>query len=85
MFSHNGIATVANENRLLILGEVARVRWSGGVFSFSTHNLNSRNRRTGFQWTKFESSGNPARLLMRLARFGQRAPLRLTHRHRLRD
>ena len=48
MSSHNGIATVANENRRLIFGEVFRVRRSGGVFSFSTHNLSSRNRPIGF-------------------------------------
>lgn len=41
LFSFNGIDYVSHEDRERILGEVARVSRDGGVFVFSTHNLNS--------------------------------------------
>lgn len=43
LFSFNGIDYVNHEQRLLILGEVSRVLKSGGLFWFSTHNLNVLN------------------------------------------
>ncbi len=84
MFSCNGIGMVSHEDRLLILLEVFRVLAPGGVFLFSTHNQNSPDYRAGFQWPEFEMSRNPARVLMRLARFGRQVPLRWMRRRQLR-
>jgi ubiquinone/menaquinone biosynthesis C-methylase UbiE len=83
MFSCNGIGMVSHEDRLLILGEVFRVLEPGGVFLFSTHNQNSPDHWAGFQWPDFEMSRNPARLLIRMARFGRQVPLRWVRRRQL--
>jgi ubiquinone/menaquinone biosynthesis C-methylase UbiE len=83
MFSCNGIGMVSHEDRLLILREVFRVLEPGGVFLFSTHNQNSPDHRAGFQWPDFEMSRNPARLLVRMARFGRQVPLRWMRRRQL--
>ena len=40
LFSYCGIDYVSHEDRLKILSEVRRILRKGGVFSFSTHNLN---------------------------------------------
>jgi ubiquinone/menaquinone biosynthesis C-methylase UbiE len=39
LFSHNGIDYVDHEDRLRVFDEVHRVLFSGGLFVFSTHNL----------------------------------------------
>jgi SAM-dependent methyltransferase len=83
MFSCNGIGMVSHEDRLLILREVFQVLEPGGVFLFSTHNQNSPEHRAGFQWPDFEMSRNPARLLVRMARFGRQVPLRWMRRRQL--
>jgi SAM-dependent methyltransferase len=83
MFSCNGIGMVSHEDRLLILRNVFRVLKPGGVFLFSTHNQGSPDHGAGFQWPELELSANPARLLMRVARFGRRVPLRWLRRRQL--
>jgi ubiquinone/menaquinone biosynthesis C-methylase UbiE len=85
MFSCNGIGMVSHADRLLILQEVFRVLEPGGVFLFSTHNQNSADCEAGFQWPEFEVSGNPARFLVRLARFCKQVPVRWTRRRKLRS
>lgn len=45
LFSHNGIDYVDHEDRLLVLAEVRRVLWPGGLFIFSTHNLEREDLR----------------------------------------
>lgn len=83
MFSCNGIGMVSHEDRLVILREVFRVLQPGGVFLFSTHNQNSPDHRAGFQWPDFDMSRNPARLLVRMARFSRQVPLRWMRRRQL--
>ena len=84
MFSCNGIGMVSPADRLLILREVFRVLQPGGVFLFSTHNQNSPDHQAGFRWPEFEISRNPARLLVRMARFGRQVPLRWLRRRQMR-
>jgi ubiquinone/menaquinone biosynthesis C-methylase UbiE len=83
MFSCNGIGMVSHADRLLILSEVFRVLEPGGVFLFSTHNQNSADHDAAFQWPEFELSSNPARSLVRLARFCKQVLVRWTRRRRL--
>jgi ubiquinone/menaquinone biosynthesis C-methylase UbiE len=83
MFSCNGMGMVSHEDRLLILRDVFRVLKPGGVFLFSTHNQGSLDHSAGFQWPELELSANPARLLVRIARFGKQVPLRWLRRRQL--
>lgn len=85
MFSCNGIGMVAHADRLSIMREVHRVLEPGGVFLFSTHNQNCPDQAAGFKLPELEWSPNPARLLVRLARFAWKVPLRLARRYRFRE
>lgn len=73
LFSHNGIDYVDHDDRLVTLAESRRVLWPGGLFIFSTHNLERSDLR-------FEPS--PEEGLLRRA-FGarKRARLRAENRH----
>lgn len=73
LFSHNGIDYVDHAGRLVALREIRRVLWPGGLFIFSTHNLEREDLR-------FEPS--PQEGLLRRA-FGarKRARLRAENRH----
>lgn len=82
MFSMNGISMVGHEDRLLILKEIFRVLQPGGVFLFSTYNQASKPHDAGFRFPGFQPSKNPARLLVRSARFAHATALRLINRRR---
>ncbi len=68
-FSCNGIGMVNHHDRLRILREVFRVLMPGGAFLFSTHNRNSPEFDGAFRFPAFESTLNPAKALVRSARF----------------
>lgn len=87
-FSCNGISMVDHPGRLAILGEVRRVLAPDGIFIFSTCNRQSPLHRSAFIWPRFQSTANPAKLLVRTGRFiGEsafRAMNRLSHiRHEI--
>ncbi len=42
LFSYNGLDTMSHANRLRVLGEVYRVLAPGGLFAFSSHNIEGR-------------------------------------------
>lgn len=69
MFSANGISMVNHEGRLAILREVRRLLKPGGVFLFSTYNLNDRNYGRLFQLPDFELVLHPVKSLKRSVRF----------------
>jgi SAM-dependent methyltransferase len=82
VFSCNGIGMVGHDDRLAILREVRRVLVPGGAFLFSTHNLASDDARASFQWPEPDLAWNPARLAVRLLRFGRRTLTRVYNRRR---
>jgi len=63
LFSFNGIDYVAHEERLQVLSEVHRVCRPGGLFSFSTHNLDSVTKMLSI-----EISLSPINLLRQIRR-----------------
>lgn len=81
-FSCNGLGMVGHADRLRILKEVRRVLMPGGMFLFSTHNLASDDARAGFKLPDPELTLNPARLAVRLLRFGRRTATRVYNRRR---
>jgi SAM-dependent methyltransferase len=87
MFSCNGIGMVSHEDRLKIMREVHRVLVPGGVFLFSTHNLDRSDDQSAarFRFPGFDFSRNPARLLVRSARFARGTAVRVYNRWRLRN
>ena len=82
VFSCNGISMVDHEDRLAILREVHRVLKSGGVFLFTTYNRNSPEAVAGFRFPELQFSKNPARTLVRLARWIKDTSIRAVSRHR---
>lgn len=80
VFSCNGISMVSHEDRLKILHQVHRVLKPGGVFVFTTYNLNSPEAKAGFRFPEFTFSANPLRLLVRLARFVRDTAISLRQR-----
>lgn len=84
VFSCNGIGMVPHADRLRILAEVYRVLQPGGLFVFSTHNRNSPEYGRGFRFPSLQWSANPARLLVRAARFCRETVRRVRNRRRFR-
>jgi ubiquinone/menaquinone biosynthesis C-methylase UbiE len=80
VFSCEGICMVDHQGRLAILAEVLRVLRPGGIFLFSTMNQQSDFHTRGFQFPDFHASLNPARLLVRGARFSRSTARRLANR-----
>jgi len=82
VFSCNGIGMVSHADRLVILAQVHRVLRPGGAFVFSTHNQDCPDHLAGFRFPRFEYSRNPARILVRSARFCAQTLIRLRNRRR---
>ena len=51
LFSFNGLDSLSHEDRLKALKEIKRVCRQGGVFFFSTHNLNYIDEVFRFKWS----------------------------------
>lgn len=69
LFSFNGIDSVDHPGRLRILVEIARVLRPGGMFVFSTHNLDALNGPSfARELFRIPVSANPLRLSRALAR-----------------
>jgi SAM-dependent methyltransferase len=67
LFSYNGIDTVHPSERSRVMAEAFRVLQPGGVFAFSTHNLNFlEGRIPGFRLKPIEFSRNPVTLAARV-------------------
>ena len=82
MFSCNGISMVGHEDRLKIIRETYRVLRPGGAFVLTTYNQNCPDHTAGFQFPEFEFTFNPARCLVRTARFLDALALRVRNRQR---
>ncbi|TDK26099.1 class I SAM-dependent methyltransferase [Luteimonas aestuarii] len=82
VFSCNGIGMVSHADRLSILREVQRVLQPGGLFVFSTHNRDSAEFSRGFRLPDFQWTANPARLVVRAARYASETWQRLRNRSR---
>jgi SAM-dependent methyltransferase len=82
VFSCEGICMVDHQGRMAILGEVLRILRPGGIFLFSTMNQDSDDHTRGYQFPKFQASWNPARLLVRSARFIQVTAISLANRYK---
>jgi SAM-dependent methyltransferase len=80
VFSCNGISMVGHDDRLAILREVHRVLKPGGAFLFTTYNRNSPEASDGFRLPDASWSMNPARSVVRLARFAKDAAIGLYQR-----
>jgi len=67
LFSYNGIDTVHPSERGRVMAEAFRVLQPGGVFAFSTHNLNFlEGRIPGFRLKRVAFSRNPLTLAARI-------------------
>ncbi len=84
VFSCNGISMVGHEDRLAILREVRRVLRPGGYFVFTTYNRESAAATAGYRFPEFHPSLNPARSVVRAARWLRSVAVGLAHRRRLR-
>jgi SAM-dependent methyltransferase len=82
LFSCNGLGMVGHHDRLRILKEVRRVLMPGGIFLFSTHNVGSSEAHARFRLPAAELALNPARLAVRLLRFGRSTVTRVYNRRR---
>jgi SAM-dependent methyltransferase len=80
VFSCNGISMVKHEDRLAILQAVHRVLKPGGALVFTTYNRNCPEVRAGFRWPHFVPSWNPARFVVRAARFVRSVVVSLRNR-----
>jgi SAM-dependent methyltransferase len=85
LFSFNGIDYMPPEDRPRALSEVFRVLRPGGVFVFSTHNLNALDRSAigRFRLPPIVWTPRPLRLAARLARLAASALRAWRNHHRL--
>jgi SAM-dependent methyltransferase len=82
VFSCNGLCMVGHEDRLRIVREAYRVLAPGGCFVFTTYNRNCEEATAGFRFPDFTPSFNPARALIRTARFARDIAISLLRRSR---
>jgi SAM-dependent methyltransferase len=82
MFSCNGLCMVGHEDRLQIVREAYRVLAPGGSFVFTTYNRNCPEAKAGFRLPDFDLSFNPARTLVRAARFARDIAVSAVRRRR---
>jgi ubiquinone/menaquinone biosynthesis C-methylase UbiE len=64
LFSYNGIDSVSHEDRLKILSEINRVCKKGGIFCFSSHNLQSIDKLLQIKF-----SLNPIKIAKRIIKY----------------
>jgi SAM-dependent methyltransferase len=82
LFSYNGIDMVDHTDRQVVLGEVSRVLTVGGIFIFSSHNLQWGLKQP--LWRSLVQVGvprTPVQAIKRLARIGLRGRNYLRYRH----
>ena len=84
LFSCNGLCMVGHEDRLQIVREAYRVLAPGGSFVFTTYNRNCPEAKAGFRLPDFALSANPARSLIRAARFARDVVVSAVQRGRYR-
>lgn len=88
-FSYNGIDSVHPPDRIAVLGEIRRVLKRGGVFVFSSHNLDWWNGRPVASFRGVSFSANPIRFIRNnagpLRAFATGLVDRLRNRMRSRD
>ena len=80
LFSCNGIGMLGHPDRLRVLSEVLRVLAPGGVFAFSTHNLDSPHNHRAFVLPELELALHPLRNAVRTWRFARRTITRAFNR-----
>lgn len=78
LFSYNGLDYVGHEDRKRVLREVLRVLRKGGVFAFSSHNLEGSAGATSW-WRVAFRRRTPAELIGALRRSGRSLRNRLHH------
>lgn len=81
-FSCNGISMVDHPGRLAILSEARRLLSVGGIFIFSTCNMDSPQYRLRFSFPSFRPSKNPLKIVARTAVFVTATITRLANRAR---
>lgn len=82
VFSCNGISMVDHAGRIAILNEVRRLLHPDGFFIFSTYNTNSPEHASLFAFPDFNKTINPAKFLVRAARFVVHTLHRIRNRFR---
>jgi SAM-dependent methyltransferase len=81
-FSQNGICMVDHEGRMAILKEVFRLLEPGGIFVYSSYNLNGPRARASFLFPEFSPTINPLKLVVRGSRFCLSTVRRVVNRTR---
>lgn len=82
VFACNGISMVDHVGRLAILKEVYRLLTPGGVFLFSTYNIDNLDHKSIFKFPDFSATLNPAKIMVRGVRFFHHTIIRLINRLR---
>jgi ubiquinone/menaquinone biosynthesis C-methylase UbiE len=82
MFSYNGLDYVGDEDRRRVLGEVLRVLRKGGVFAFSSHNLEDSAADSSW-WRTVLRRRTLSELAKAVRRSGRSLQNRLRHRGKL--
>jgi SAM-dependent methyltransferase len=81
VFSFNGVDSIAHEDRHLVWQEVYRVLRPGGLFWFSTHNLDGPVQKAPrFSLPQLRLSKNPFRSAVRALRYVRLATVQAAHR-----
>jgi ubiquinone/menaquinone biosynthesis C-methylase UbiE len=82
VFSQNGICMADHAGRMAILKEAFRLLEPGGVFLFSTYNLNGSRYKAPFRFPSFRLTNDPFKLVVRGFRFASHTVVRIVNRLR---